>query len=351
MTGRMKYVMAALLISAVSLYAYNPPAGGENLFGISSPAQLTSASSAAGGAFFDITPSSIAFNPALPAFEQRVMLDAGYTALFASDDPGDKSFASAFQCGLLVPTKWGVGTAEIYGAMVPFYEMQIGNSFNTKFNGSRDVTDKLAVGVSLTGGEFWGYNTDFMLAADIGFMYRYGTLGPIEDFRFGASLLNLGKTYSNTTVWGIKGSEADSFPGIATLRAGAAGTFFKTDLFSGAFSADIAVPAVQNFIFDAGLQFMYRNFLTLSTAWEYNAREVMESSKSLMPAIGITFRFLFDSKDNSFMKEKGWQQSEMAVSGAWKKMYDNVNAVSGGATLKLGLKDTEAPDIKLFDKD
>ena len=77
MTGRMKYVMAALLISAVSLYAYNPPAGGENLFGISSPAQLTSASSAAGGAFFDITPSSIAFNPALPAFEQRVMLDAG----------------------------------------------------------------------------------------------------------------------------------------------------------------------------------------------------------------------------------------------------------------------------------
>lgn len=351
MVGKIKYVFVSFLICSLSLYAYNPPAGGEKLFGISSPTQLTSASSSAGGAFYDVTPASIAFNPALPAFEQRVMLDAGYTALFAKDDPDDKSFANAFQAGILVPVKWGVGVAEMYGAIVPFYEMQLGKSFTTKFSASRDVTENLAVGASLTGGYFYGYDTDFMVAADLGFMYRFGSVGPLEDVRFGASLLNLGKTYTDTTVLGIKGEESAGFPGLATLRTGVAGTFIKTDLFAGAFSADIAVPTMQNFIFDAGLQFMYRNFLTLSTSWEYNAREVIESSESWMPAVGITFRFLFDSKNNAFMKENGWQQSEMAVSGAWKKMYENINAVSGGMTLKLGLKDTEAPEIKLFEED
>ncbi|QTQ13483.1 hypothetical protein HRQ91_02875 [Treponema parvum] len=345
-----KFIIFAFFLCVLNLYAYNPPAGGENLFGISSPTQLTSASSAAGGAFFDVTPASIAFNPALPAFEQRIMLDAGYTALFASKDPDDEKFASAFQGGLLVPTKWGVGAAEMYGAVIPFYEMQVGKSFNLKMSASRDVTEKLAVGIGLTNGYFYGYNTDFMVAADLGFVYNAGDFMGLKNLRYGISLQNLGKTYTNTTVWGIKGKEADFFPGIAALRIGAAATVFESELFSGAFSLDMTIPSAQNFILDAGLQFMYRNFLKLSGAWQYNAREVIEGSESWLPSLGITFKFMLNSKDSAFMKEKGWQESEAAITGAWKKMYENINALSGGVTLKLGMKDTEAPEIKLFDE-
>ena len=59
--GRMnmkKNVKFALLLAsasfcALNLFAYNPPAGGENLFGIVGPSLFTTASSAAGGAFDD----------------------------------------------------------------------------------------------------------------------------------------------------------------------------------------------------------------------------------------------------------------------------------------------------------
>ena len=113
-------------------------------------------------------------------------------------------------------------------------------------------------------------------------------------------------------------------------------------------SASTSAPRAQNFIFDAGLQFRIKEFLTLSTSWEYNAQEVAEDCESWLPSVGLTFRFLFNSKKNNFMKDNGWQQSEVAVSGAYKKMYDHINAVSGGVKLNLGKKDDEAPKIKLF---
>ena len=41
----------------------------------------------------------------------------------------------------------------------------------------------------------------------------------------------------------------------------------------------------------------------------------------------------------------------MTVSGAWKQMYENINAVSAGAFLKLGLTDTKAPEVILWDEE
>ena len=48
------------------------------------------------------------------------------------------------------------------------------------------------------------------------------------------------------------------------------------------------------------------------------------------------------------MANKGWDQSDMTVSGAYKQLYKNVNAVSAGAILNLGLADTKAPEIQLW---
>ena len=49
------------------------------------------------------------------------------------------------------------------------------------------------------------------------------------------------------------------------------------------------------------------------------------------------------------LAKTGWAQSEMTVSGAWKQLYKNINAVSVGATLNLGLEDTQAPEIILWE--
>ena len=48
-----KIIASAVLCAGAALYAYNPPAGGQNLLRISSPELLSEGASAAGGAFDD----------------------------------------------------------------------------------------------------------------------------------------------------------------------------------------------------------------------------------------------------------------------------------------------------------
>src|SRR5574344_1689491 len=78
MIKKIAAVIAAACTTAV-LSAYNPPVSGQSLDRLSSPTQLTSGSSAAGGGLFSAGPDAIVFNPALMAYEQRITLDAGYT--------------------------------------------------------------------------------------------------------------------------------------------------------------------------------------------------------------------------------------------------------------------------------
>jgi hypothetical protein len=334
------------MLAAFSVFAYNPPAGGENLFGISSPSQLTSASSAAGGGLFSVTPSSIVFNPALIATEQRIMLDVGYTALF-----GAGGYGNAFQLGMVVPTKWCIADAVVQGIMSPSEDLPLGNSLNLKTAVSKEITDKLSVGLGVGSGFFWDHGSDWALTADLGMMYSLGNFYFLKNTRLGVSLLNLGKPYTDTDLTGIYDNSSSEFPEFCTLRAGGAATLFTASEITGGASFDVAVPGLQNVVFDTGFQMSYRDMIKLSTAWEFNTREFLSGNSNLMPSIGLSFKFMLNSKKDSYLSKKGWQQSEMSVSTAWQQLYGGVNASSAGATLKLGTRDNEAPEIKLWDTD
>ena len=73
----MKKLFAALFALSVlcaNVFAYDPPAGGQNVLRLTSPELITSANSSAGGGIFGVTPDSIINNPALTAWEQRITL-------------------------------------------------------------------------------------------------------------------------------------------------------------------------------------------------------------------------------------------------------------------------------------
>ena len=139
------FVLATTFFTA-ALFAYNPPAGGQSIFNISSPTQLTSASSAAGGGIFYPGPDSVAFNPALSSFEERVQLDADFSVLA---NKGDGDSGAAFQTGILIPMKMFNFSGLFSGVFLGADDMDVEKSLNIKAGFSKEITERLSVGLNL----------------------------------------------------------------------------------------------------------------------------------------------------------------------------------------------------------
>ena len=340
-------VLFILVVAAAS--AYNPPVYGDDIFELSSPRQLANSSSVVGGGLFYASPESIIVNPALTAKEQRVDLNLAYTGLVSSNTENSSRYGNAFQLGILIPFKRFVFSGYGNGTMIPFNEMNLGKSLNFKFGLAKEITEKLVIGANLNSGIFWGADTDWALSGNIGFVYTHGDLAFMKDFRYGASILNLGKNFGKTTLGGIKADKAPgSLPTVATIKAGAAGILFGNDIIKLGASCDLTIPAFQNLIADLGLQFAVKDMLFISVAEKLNIAELANGVKNLMPSVGLSFRFTFDVKNNEYLQKNGWSQSEMSASVAWKQFNKTVNAVSAGVDVNLGLKDETPPVIKLW---
>ena len=345
------FSFAVLLLSAA--YSYNPPAGGEDLNLLASPANLSGANSVTGGALFNAGADSILVNPALTAREQRVNLTAGYTFLYSADDDNEKQVGSAFQTGILIPFKLYIFSGYVNGTFAPFWELPLDNSINFKAGLSKEITDKLSVGIGAGGGFAWTkHDKDWSLYADLGALYTVGNLGPFSDFRIGASVLNLGKMYTEIRTLGIDKEEKNTqFPTLVTLKTGAAGTILDTDLAKVGLGLDISVPCFQNFIAEMNARVAFKKMFFVSVGEKFNMAEVMNGKYNFIPSVAFLFKFSFDVKNNQYLEDNGWSQSEMTVSAGYKNLYSTVQAISAGVDIDLGMADNEAPQIVVWDNE
>lgn len=360
----MKKVLSAfaVLTAASSLFAYNPPTGSEDLNRLSEPELLSGGHSSAGGALYFVTPSSIVNNPALPALEQRIMIDLGYTALIDSDDLSDDDYGNSAGLGVSIPSRYGVTTFLAQWIASPFLDMHLGHVFDFRGNFSKDITDNLNFGATANVGVAYDEKSDWKAGIDVGILYNFGKIAFMDDFRLGVALMNLGKPFSGDELLGMSAdsrdenhedwedNEATMYPGLATLRVGVASTLFEAGLFKGGWSADVSVPTAQNAVFDAGFQVSYAEMVRLNVGWNANLREMIEGRDVNLPSIGLSFKFAFQSSKLA-AGNSDWGQSEMTVGAAWQQLYKNVTAVSGGALLKLGTSDNEPPEITLWAED
>ncbi|MBR1537544.1 MAG: hypothetical protein IJ630_11465 [Treponema sp.] len=365
----MKKILGALFAAALlsaNLFAYNPPAGGQNILRLSSPNLMTGASSAAGGGIYNVTPSSIVNNPALTAWEQRITLDLAGTLFVNTNEDYEDSFntnslGEAFQAGILFPSRWCVSTLLFQGVWTEFFDMPIGDTISFTGGLAKDITDQVSVGMTANFGLLYGdiVESDWTASAAFGAYYNHGDLAFMKNVRFGVSMNNLGKMYSNKKNLGIKTAkniknnsqefeDSTSWPGLCTIRTGFAATMLSTDIMNLGISLDLSYPFFQDLVVDTGLMLQFWDFLKVSAAWSYDLQEEKNDASNLMPSIGVSFKFLFNSKSGSYMANHGWDQSDMTVSGSWKQMYENIHAISAGAVLNLGLKDTKAPEITMW---
>lgn len=344
------FIVIASVFSAV--FAYNPPAGGENLFEYSSPDLLSGKTSVTGGALFSARADSLVINPALAAGEQRVNLNAAYTLLHSLNQENKYGIGNAFQVGILIPLKMFTFTGYFNGTMIPFDEMSLGNSFNLKAGLSKEITDKLDVGLSLNTGVIFKNGVDWALSGNLGFNYYYGDLAFLKDFRYGASILNLGKNYERPASIGIQGDYRSShYPTIATIKAGASATVFANDSIDVGVALDLTTPLFQNLLVDLSSQILIQDKFYINVNERLNIAEMINNHASAIPAISFGFRFPLSINSNQYLTDNGWNESEMTVSLAYRNLYSTVNAISAGVDVDLGLEDTTPPEIIFIDDD
>ncbi len=349
MNAKKIFFCIAICALSFSAFAYNPPLAGENLFNFTSPSMLSGEASTTGGSLFQVYPGHISINPAIPAGEQRVVVDAAYTALFASNK--NKSYGQAFTAGTMIPSRFGVFTGTVQGVFVPFEDMKLDNSFTIRTAFSKDIFDNLYVGLGLYG----TFGTDWGLGADLGFVYAIDTISWLpfmSDIRLAAALTQLGKSY-NPENYGVKGISEDptGFPGMVTPRLGFAGTLFTTEHITSGLSFDFSFPTFQNMVIDTNISFLLFNMLKLSTGTQFNLVETIEDKANYYPSVSLSFKFNFTSDKESLLAKQGLAENEIITSGAFKALNNDVYVASGSAALYLGLEDTQAPEIILWENE
>jgi len=350
----MKKIASVFLVISIcfaSVAAYNPPAGGEDFNLLSSPMNLSGANSVTGGALFNAGADSLIVNPALTANEQRVNLNAGYTFLYSTNKNNNKNIASAFQTGILIPFKMFIFSGYVNGTFIPFEEMNLESSINFKAGLSKEITENLYVGASASGGYAWQNGNDWSLCFNAGFFYNFRDLGFIKDFRIGASILNLGKTYSISRAGSSKNYVSSAYPTILTAKAGLAGLLFKNDTIKFGLAFDFTSPCFQNLIIDGNAQLSIKDSFVISVGEKFNLMETINGSSNLIPAVTFLFKFSFKVKNNEYLESNGWSQSEMSVSAGYKNLYGSVHAASAGIDLDLGMADDQPPKIVIWNNE
>ena len=338
------FFSACIFVIANSVFAYNPPCGSSQFLKIASPTQLSSGNAASGSGIFNALPESIAVNPALTAFEQRIQLDADFSALISSKE----GFNAAFQSGILIPGKFANFTGLLDGIFLNSSEMNLGNSLNVLAGMSKEITQRVSVGINLRAGFLFSPDADWNLAADLGALYRLEKLGFFKDFRIAFSFLNLGKPYLASVPGLASSSKSDYFPEIATFKTGVSSLLLDTESFKIGASVNFTFPTFQNAIFDFGFQFGIKDMIFISVAETLDVQELSYGYADCLPSVGVSFKFLFNSKNNNYLKAHEWDKSEFTASLAYQNKYETLNAFSGGLNIKLGQKDTKPPVIELW---
>jgi hypothetical protein len=334
MVKRYLLISCFTAVLAGAVHGYDAAPYGENTFLLGVPRFVSGAGSTAGGGLYDAGPYSININPALTAPLQRVAADMGGTMLLGKDDGG-----TALHAGALFPSRWGVWTGGFGASFLPARLSPPGNAISARFGWARDIVENLYAGVSVFAGGIFRYGNDFALGFDAGFVYKLGKIGFLKDARASAALVNIGKTFKNDIY--------KNFPGMFTPKGGFAAVLFESGKFAAGFSVDMAIPSFQNAILGFGLDFNVLKMIDISAGWDMNIRELADGIGPHTPFVGITFRLTKNTSSSDILMKRGWDKTDINVSGVYQHLGDGINLFSAGASAHFGAIDRSPPVIEM----
>lgn len=340
------------LLAAGSLFAYNPPTGGELIPSWYSPLFM--------GGGYSVTssggPSSDAVNPSSQASQQRFTLDLSYAALLGLG--AEDGFGHVINLGASMPNPFGVFGAGIRFFHVPvadFVSMPLGSAFDARTTFSKELFENLWIGMGLSARFGSRAELDWSLGGDLGFMAMAGDKGFMKNFRWGGVLAGLGKWYSPGDGVTPAGDIDIAFSSPFTVKAGAGFDFIKNKDIRISATGDAAIPFFQNLVVDLGLGLRIKDVFGFTVGWGINLREMIEASggtrayRSLIPSFGLqaAFPITTTKKQDSFLSKQGWDQSELRPAFSLQPLYNDVWAIGAGVTMPLGVIDRSPPKVQI----
>ncbi|MCG8453560.1 MAG: OmpA family protein [Spirochaetales bacterium] len=323
-----------LFLTVFTLGAQTPPSSGENTLRLLSPGTL--------GSGLSVTqaqrPSDGRINPAVAAVFQRTILELNYTALAGTGEaPGLGHAATA---AMAFPTRYGVlsGTLEfLHTNAFTSSAMDLGVSGHASFTFSKELYSDLYLGLGLDGG-FGTIDGVFQGggALNFGFLHQPGTLGKLQNFRWGATLTGIGyRTGSQTRGY------TNALGNNLTPAIGAAFEVVSKPSFQWTLRGDLRFPSFTDFWFGIGTDVRFGP-ARLSLGTTLDLRDAIQGEwKTLIPSISLSAHFPLGKED----PEAKQKTSRMGLEAAAAPLYADVWGFSLGAVLPFGVRDSNPPQI------
>ncbi len=341
--GRLKIAFVSILMGLLFVTAvageYNPPDGGEDLYQLLGPRQLSRGFSVTSLA----VPSAHSMNPAAAGLLQRTTLDASYTGISGFGDRGDKKGWQGHVGNLAIshPNPYGVLTGSAHFVSNQLDAMKWGNTGILRGSFATELYPDFLVGAGLWAAA--GGDRDDMtgaVAADLGMIYLMGDRGPFRDLRWGTALKNIGSFYRPVSGRG-------GMPGPFTPATGFGFSVLRTENLTWDANFDLSAPSFQNLRLNLGTGLEIGERVGLSMGYQIDLQQVLNSDRveqrSPLPSFGVSVRLV----PGADPPEPGSRRAgEVDMQSGSAALYGDTWGFSTGVTVPLGGLDAAGPVIE-----
>jgi len=332
-------ILMAAVFQVFTLFAeYTPPNGGEEFYHLLSPYFLS------GGATFTTPeiPFSSRVNPAASAVQKRSTLDLNYVGM--TDPAHDGWKGHLLNLGGILPTRYGVFSSTSSLLYSSLDDMNLGFLWTLQGSVAKELFSNLSVGAGIHTTVGSKDSFDMGLGLDVGFIHTPLDFYGLKDFRWGFSLLNMGKWYAPV-------DNRTAFPSPFTPLLGASFTAYGSPASPVRLNLDgtLSFPAFQNVRLSLGADLQFAQNFSLRTGFHLDLSQYLRdslASRSLIPSVGVSFLFRTDLKQQ-VLEERGWNRSDIRVSTSAAPLHSGIWAFGGGVNAQLGVVDTNPPRIEV----
>lgn len=279
----------------------------------------------------DKTTSVALSNPALTADIQRYTFDLNYLLLADIDDGG---FGHSIDIGGAIPSKYGVLSVNadlLLTDGLSTSDLYVGTAGNINLNFSKEIYSDLYFGAGLTtifGSDSSGF--DWGLGLNLGFVKYMGDLSPIfKDFKWGVSMLNMGKGYQDGD--NIFNSATDIFTPVGFAEFSP----YENDILKVNVASEVSAPSLSDLNIELGAKAVLYDDFTFETSTNIDIAEIVDGDLgNLIPSIFLGYNLKLGD-------------DIAQINLAANQYTDNIWAFAAGGAMPLGSKDSNPPEVTI----